>query len=107
MPTNRTRRKKGRKSDLSSDQLQHLISGNVLDGPEPRLGGIDRHGFPMPFRDDDHRRQMWIENRDYIMGLEGQEVTHPQYFWSDTNSEGRRVYFLPGEMPAAARDYEV
>jgi hypothetical protein len=89
-------------SNLSPDQLGHIITGNALDGPEPQLGGKDRHGFQMPFRDTAHRRQCWIENREYILGLQGVPVEDPMYFWPG-NSD---VYFNATSEISAYRDYE-
>jgi len=91
--------------NLSYDQLSHLISGYTLDGPDPKLGGIDKSGFEMPFSSDDHRRECWEKNKKYIMNLAGQ-LAPKNYFWAARDENGRRVYFPKGELPAAAKDCE-
>jgi hypothetical protein len=88
---------------LTADQLGHIITGFALDGPEPRLGGRDRHGYEMPFADDAHRRQCWVENREFILGLEGVTVDDPMYFWRGNSG----VYFNATTEISAYRDYEL
>ena len=62
MPTNRRRRSRVATGALSPDQEAHLLGDLVLDVCEPWYRKL---GFP--FRDADHRREVWEENRDYLL----------------------------------------
>jgi len=54
----RRRSKKG--SGLTENQLLHLLTGDCFDSMEGRDLGF-------PFRSDDHRRQLWRENRHRLI----------------------------------------
>ena len=105
MPRKPRKRIKHLNSSLTLDQLGHLISGFCLDGARPVLGGIDGHGFSMPFRDNAHRLQEWRKHKKYIWSLEG-KLAPARYFWSENNSAGQRVYFRKGSKPSASVDYD-
>lgn len=106
MPKRPRKLRKVGSSKLSTDQLSHLISGYCLDGPLPALGGIDKSGFPMPFYDDLHRRQCWIENRDFILSLEGKTmIPGKEIFFGKWDENDMKVYFKKGDKPAAWHDY--
>ena len=106
MPRRPRRKIKHKQSNLSIEQLAHLISGYALDGAKPIFGGVDKNGFPMPFYDDSHRRECWEKNRNHILSLAGRRVNDPLFFWARYDERGRRVYFRANDMPAAARDYD-
>jgi len=62
MPTNRRKRLRECVSRLSEDQEQHLLERWVLDVCEP---WFQKLGFP--FRSDEHRREVWMANREYLL----------------------------------------
>ena len=63
MPTNRKKRLRLAVSRMSPDQEQHLLEGWALDGCVPWYEVV---GYP--FRDPGHRRRVWTENREYLLG---------------------------------------
>ena len=87
----RRRSKKG--SGLTENQLLHLLTGDCFDSMEGRAPGF-------PFRSDDHRRQLWRENRHRLIdkdvgdddGLVKREPgTRPAAWWSYDAPEPRRI----------------
>ncbi len=48
---------------LSENQALHLLIGICFDSHEGRELGF-------PFRDDEHRRQLWEQNRDWLMAVQ-------------------------------------
>jgi hypothetical protein len=62
MATNRKRKLRAVVSRLSEDQEQHVCEGWALDGCVPWHGVC---GFP--FRDPEHRAEVWKANRDFLL----------------------------------------
>ena len=62
MPTTRKRRSRTAAGRLSEDQEQHLLEGWCLDCCIPWHRKV---GFP--FKSEEHRREVWEENRDYLL----------------------------------------
>lgn len=79
MPRKRVKSKKRVQKGLSDDQLQHLLIGYSIDGS-------------FPFRDDEHRRQLWELHKDRLLTVE---------ICPDGLRERK-----PGTYPAAWFDYE-
>lgn len=83
------RKARKRRQRLTGRQIEHLIYGwalgGTLDSPVP------------PFESEEHRRQCWEDNRDYILSLEGVERV-PGVFGC--------VPLKKGEKPQAMLDYE-
>jgi len=74
---------------LTGLQVCHLLRGYSL----AVYPGADIH---MPFKDDEHRRELYFQNRNYLFSLEGVEKI-PGVFGG-----GLKI----GEKPAAYYDYE-
>ena len=74
---------------LTGRQIEHLIHGFCL---AINCGYENIH---YPFQNEDHRKQIWIENREYLLSLEGAGKI-PGVF-----GELRK-----GEKPTALKDYE-
>jgi len=85
-------RKKNQTTTLSGQQTLHLLRGWSLGvNTEYEHGHI---GYP--FRDAAHRRQLWLENREFFLSLKpGQRI--PGVFGGSLKK---------GEKPAAQKDYE-
>jgi len=80
-------------SNLTIDQLEHLIHGWCLDGCQPDYGHL-----AFPFRDESHRKECWKKNKKYIMSFEGAPPQHDVSFFG--------LSFPRGKKPAAWKDYE-
>lgn len=67
---------------LTHDQICHLLYGDCLDGVKPdyHMGSGERWRMSFPFKDDDHRRQMWTENEDFLMDYIGKEPKEYCFF---------------------------
>lgn len=89
------RPKTRKESNLSIDQVEHLIHGYCLDGCQPCFGNDTAY----PFRDDDHRRECWKRNKKYLMSLEGGDPRHDISFYG--------LSYPVGEKPVAYIDYEI
>ena len=74
-------------SVLTGRQIEHLLRGWCL-AVCTEFGNIH-----YPFRDDDHRRQLWFENKDYLLGLSGRV-------------KGVFGEIKKGDKPRAMIDYE-
>jgi hypothetical protein len=94
MATNRRRRTRQVFTELSEDQLAHLLTGNCLDDCQNEF--YRAHGDPgFPFLSEEHRRETYFRQRDYLLSLTG---------------KGKIGLFFgklkPGERPKAFHDYE-
>jgi hypothetical protein len=59
---------KGNSGPLSEDQDMHLVHGFTLDGAEPNFNHPRTSPmFDCPFKDADHIRRAWIENRERLL----------------------------------------
>ncbi len=91
MATNRRRKFQKQRIALSHEQRMHLLWGWSLD-VNPKKEGFRSPGFP--FRDEEHRRSRWFENRDFLMAHMGRERNMTD------------LGFRYGARPAAWWDYE-
>lgn len=93
MPTTRRRVGRGFKGRLTPDQIQHFFHGWTLDDcfhPFYHLHGDSQ----FPFENQEHRRRLWFENREWLLSLAGQTV--PGVF----------AGLGAGEKPKALFEYE-
>ena len=90
MPTNRTRRTRGARLPLTGQQTLHLLRGWCLAVNTE----YDDLGFP--FRDEAHRKELWVQHRDYLMSLSGVGRI-PGVFGGSLKA---------GEKPSAYYEYE-
>lgn len=82
--------KKRTGSKLNGRQTEHLLYGwclAVCDGPD----------IHFPFRDVNHRREMWLEHKEYLFSLEG-VARIPGVFGNTPLPKGKK--------PSAFYDYE-
>ena len=78
---------------LTPDQIMHLLHGWCLDDathPYYKLHG----DLQFPFRDDEHRKELYFKNHDYILSLSGKDV------------DGVFAGLEAGKKPKAFYDYE-
>ena len=87
-------------SDLTNDQLDHLLLGHTFIGAtKPDYGKM---GYP--FKSKQHRERCWKQNKEYIMSLMGEPKddlcfsgrtfmpgTRPQAWWLYDAPEPRRI----------------
>ena len=79
---------------LTDDQLTHLVQGFSLDNQfHPYYEKNGDLGFP--FRDERHRRQLYLKYRDFLHGLAGKGPV-----------DGLFGELRAGKRPAAYYDYE-
>ncbi|MDA2937029.1 hypothetical protein MYX75_02040 [Acidobacteria bacterium AH-259-A15] len=71
---------------LNRERIEHLIKGSVHAGNQ------------FPFDDEEHRHQLWEENREYLMSLRGDPDSID--YWGET------TLYLPATRPAGWWDYE-
>jgi hypothetical protein len=57
---NKRKLRKTKPMRLTADQSVHLLCGWCLDS-------VDGRSPDFPFKDEEHRKQCWIENRDLLM----------------------------------------
>jgi hypothetical protein len=95
MPTNRTRRTRGRTGAITGRQIEHLIYGWCLAVVDPQEYGHESIHYP--FCDDAHRRACWLENREMILSYAGKGRI-PGVFGAEPLKKGQK--------PAAMKDYE-
>ena len=75
-------------SRLTEDQIWYLVSGLCLDGYEPDYVHPRQVGN-YPFRDEDDRRRLYLENRVFLFTLQAEKRTfgvfgffeRPAAFW--------------------------
>ena len=87
MPKKQRKDKRKKAVGLTESQIHHLISGWCIDSP---VRWHERLGFP--FKDEDHRKEAWGENRDFLMTLRNDELSYGTY--------------LQGTRPGAWWDYD-
>lgn len=75
--------KKSEKIALSRQQIMHLCKGWHLGGSQNET----------PFKNGEHRRQCWLENRELILSFKDDQ--RPENKWLSYKGD-----------PAAMRDYE-
>ena len=95
MPTNRKRVARNRRAEITGRQLEHLIFGWCLAVGHEYMNLHGRRDFP--FRDEEHRRELWFAHKDYIMSMQGAERI-PGVFGA--------FPLRKGQKPEAWKDYE-
>ena len=82
-------------TDLTEDQLQHLLHGWCLDTMHHPF--FHENGdLQFPFKNDEHRRELYFANKDYLFSLAGQGHVN-----------GLFTELKAGAKPRAFYDYEV
>ena len=92
----KTRNKKSA-NGLTGDQLHHLCHGWILSNQYHGYFHLHRD-LQFPFRDEDHRREVYFQNRDFILSCAG-KGHHFEGFWLFAE-------LREGELPRAYHDYE-
>jgi hypothetical protein len=66
-------KKKKNGTELTEDQIHHLLHGWILDTLyHPFYNFHGDLGFP--FRDEEHRRKLYFEHKNYLFSLAGKHM---------------------------------
>ena len=88
-----------RQTRLSEDRMAHLVSGTCIDSPVRWHARLD-----YPFRDEAHRRKVWLQHREEIVSRWGPvELLHAWYCYEAT-PEQREAFDL-SKTPNVFRTY--
>ena len=82
---------------LTGDQIHHLLNGWILN--TKNHGYYHLHGdIRFPFRDEDHRRELYFKHRDFLFSCAGAgHYVDGHWLFAD---------LAEGELPRAYYDYE-